>query len=44
MKDYIVSICLYVEAESKLDAKRKFWEIVDDDDYQVNPKVEKQEQ
>ena len=40
MKDYIVKIEIALQAENELEAKKKFWEIVDDSCASIEAKVE----
>lgn len=43
MKTYTVKIeVVGIEAKTKEEAKRAFWEIVDDSDYSIEPTVEEE--
>ncbi len=39
MKAYIVKIELDIDAENEKEALEKFWDIVNDTDYQIKPNV-----
>lgn len=39
MKDYLVTIQLEIEATDEADAIKKFWDRIDDRDYQIEPSV-----